>query len=109
MPGGSEDADAARAVLGTPPSSGHPQRHRPAPCDAVSGARSGPSATGAPPPAADDAALPAQDRAGSDEQPHRRQALRRHRPLQAAPATPGPATSNANEREAARAQPQPAD
>jgi hypothetical protein len=32
------------------------------------------------PPAADDFAVPAQDRAGSDDQPHRRQALRRHRP-----------------------------
>jgi len=32
------------------------------------------------PPAADDVALPAQDRAGSDDQPHRRQALCRYRP-----------------------------
>ena len=32
------------------------------------------------PPAADDVALPVQDRARSDDQPHRRQALRRHRP-----------------------------
>ena len=31
-------------------------------------------------PAADDVPLPAQDRAGSDDQPHRRRALRRHRP-----------------------------
>src|SRR5450755_392433 len=31
------------------------------------------------PPAADDVAPPAQDRAGSDDQPHRRQALRRYR------------------------------
>ncbi len=41
--------------------------------------------------------------------PHRRQALRRHPSPQAVPATPGPATSNANEREAAHAQPQRAD
>ena len=41
------------------------------------------------PPAADDAALLAQDRAGSDDQPHRRQALTRHRPRkQRQPARP---------------------
>ena len=38
-----------------------------------------PGVTGAPT-GADNLALPAQDRAGSDDQPHRRQALRWHRP-----------------------------
>ena len=58
---------------------GQPQHHRPH--LAMRCRAPGPvPARQPPPPAADDVALPAQDRAGSDDQPHRRQALRRHRP-----------------------------
>ena len=58
---------------------GQPQHHRPhlaMRCRAPGAA----PARQPRPPAADDVALPAQDRAGSDDQPHRRQPLRRYRP-----------------------------
>ena len=58
---------------------GQPQHHRPH----LAMSRRAPGAAPArqpPPSAADDVVLPAQDRAGSDDQPHCRQALRRHRP-----------------------------
>ena len=58
-----------------------PQHHRPH--LAMRRRPPGPApARHAPPPAADDVAVPAHDRAGSDDQPHRRQALSRHRPRQ---------------------------
>ena len=60
---------------------GQPQHHRPH--LAMRRREPGPApARHARPPAADDVAVPAQDRAGSDDQPHRHQALRRHRPRQ---------------------------
>ena len=57
---------------------GQPEYHRPhlaMRCRATGAA----PARQAPPPAADEVTVPAQDRAGSDDQPHRRQAVRRHR------------------------------
>jgi hypothetical protein len=86
-------AVAPRLIL-----TGQLQHHRP-----NSTARRRTSGAAAPrqprPAAADDVAMPPQDRGGSDDQPSGR----------AGPARPGPATSTSNEREAARAGRQRAD
>jgi len=82
--GATRDAEPRELAMDPPVSPrlvlpGQPQHHCPHPAMRCRAPGAAPARQPRPP-AADDIAVPAQDRAGSDDQPHRRQALRRHRP-----------------------------
>ena len=107
---GDGDAQSGKLAVDPPVAPGlvlprQPQHHRPHVAMHRRTARAAMRHTR--PPAAHDVAVPSHDRAGSDDQPHRGEAVDGSVP--ASSARPGPATSNANEREAARAGRQRAD